>query len=459
MPSVPTCRMVSKALSRLLNEPVEESHTLGPDILVAALELLLRLNSTRSLCLNLLFNTAEDTVTNVPVTVSCAFKLHMCSRRLAHELRMADTWWDSTQRGTSAEREAEAVLANWLHVGELLVRLCQTVLVYCPTVSVFLAVMLPTTPERIDADLLRGILGDVCTALGSIKARRRAEAIPLRAAALTGDLRALHQQLLDTDAGPPPTSLLREDLNPPPAAPANDQNAGAGSGSEDDVLDIIVGIFSAASDLEEDAEWHRVACLEATEGPTDDAESLWEFDAPVQRRKRQAVREKAEAEKKAKRLKHGQRGPDLWDERGRESRGYRRRAGDSGGDHARGATSRASARHVDDIDKPERNKQEQPAADGAASAATPRAPTANGVVVAMASPQAESAADEVLPPEPVDAAESLQKFLTEHPEYMRVLQNPTKTLGDPRVKTMFMKDLQNYPAVQTFLASKGLVLG
>merc|ERR1712167_521785 len=53
---------------------------------------------------------------------------------------------------------------------------------------------------------------------------------------------------------------------------------------------------------------------------------------------------------------------------------------------------------------------------------------------------------------------ALQKFLAEHPEYMRVLQNPTKTLSDPRVKQMFVKDLQNYPAVKTFFESKGLQL-
>ena len=55
-------------------------------------------------------------------------------------------------------------------------------------------------------------------------------------------------------------------------------------------------------------------------------------------------------------------------------------------------------------------------------------------------------------------AEGLQAFLKDHPEFMRVLQNPKKCLADPRVKSMFVAELQNYPAVKTFLASKGLQL-
>lgn len=41
---------------------------------------------------------------------------------------------------------------------------------------------------------------------------------------------------------------------------------------------------------------------------------------------------------------------------------------------------------------------------------------------------------------------------------MRVLQNPKKCLSDPRVKSMFKSELDNYPMVKQFLATKGLVL-
>ena len=53
------------------------------------------------------------------------------------------------------------------------------------------------------------------SALSRVTGRRlRGKTVPLRAAALVGNLRALHQQLADTDARPPPTTLTREELCP-----------------------------------------------------------------------------------------------------------------------------------------------------------------------------------------------------------------------------------------------------
>eukprot|EP00421_Protoceratium_reticulatum_P036396 CAMPEP_0168464548 /NCGR_PEP_ID=MMETSP0228-20121227/55636_1 /TAXON_ID=133427 /ORGANISM="Protoceratium reticulatum, Strain CCCM 535 (=CCMP 1889)" /LENGTH=237 /DNA_ID=CAMNT_0008480055 /DNA_START=75 /DNA_END=785 /DNA_ORIENTATION=- len=179
-PSVPKSRMVSKALSLLLNKAPEDGPLAGPSAMAAALELLLRLSSMRSMCLNLLFSTVEESVAEgspagwpVPVIVSCAFRLHACGQRLARELSAADEGWVATERGSEAEAEAEDALAAWLHAGELLVNLCQTVLVNCPTASVFLAVVLPTgsPPENVDEAMLRGVLADVHAVLGRITGR------------------------------------------------------------------------------------------------------------------------------------------------------------------------------------------------------------------------------------------------------------------------------------------------
>ncbi|CAK0849305.1 unnamed protein product, partial [Prorocentrum cordatum] len=59
-PSPAKCRMVSKALTVLLNRTPGDGPVVGPAALAAALELLLRLSSARSMCLNLLFNATGD---------------------------------------------------------------------------------------------------------------------------------------------------------------------------------------------------------------------------------------------------------------------------------------------------------------------------------------------------------------------------------------------------------------
>merc|ERR1719491_2373603 len=107
----------------LLNRVPEDGQLAGPTAMAAALELLLRLNSARSMCLNLLFS-AEEVSTEggpvglpVPVTLSCAFRLGHCAHRLATELGTSDERWESTPRGSEGEVEAEEAIASWLHVG------------------------------------------------------------------------------------------------------------------------------------------------------------------------------------------------------------------------------------------------------------------------------------------------------------------------------------------------------
>merc|ERR1719282_471596 len=106
-PSVPKCRMVSKALSLLLNKVPEDGQLAGPTAMAAALELLLHLSSARSMCLNLLFSAVEESAAEgapigwpISVSVSCAFRLAQCAQRLARELSVADERWEVTQRGS-----------------------------------------------------------------------------------------------------------------------------------------------------------------------------------------------------------------------------------------------------------------------------------------------------------------------------------------------------------------------
>merc|ERR1712216_979494 len=77
-PPVPKCRMLSKALSLLLNR-VEDAMLVGPSAVAAGLQLLLHLASVNSMCSNLLFHASEDpgdaedddVDATVAVTLSC----------------------------------------------------------------------------------------------------------------------------------------------------------------------------------------------------------------------------------------------------------------------------------------------------------------------------------------------------------------------------------------------------
>lgn len=404
-PPVPKCRLVSKALSKLVNRQDGSDGSVGPAAMAAALELLLHLTASRSMCHNLLFSSDDSVSGWVPVSVDCAFRLPQCAQRLARELGAADERWEATTRGSEAAADAEDVLASWLFVGELLLRLCQGVLVNCPTASVFLAVMTNgAPPEHIDDATLKGVLSDVHSALSRITGRRlRGETVPLRAAALVGNLRALHQQLADTDAGPPPTTLTREELCPSTGV---DDAVVPPLDKDEDVLCEIVSLFSAAADLESDPEWHLVAALDAA----DVTEAGWEFDAQADRKRRQAALEKAESERRAKRLKT----------RGDRSEGRRR---------------------PEDAREKEKPRSKSPPPQASKAETTPAG------AVAPAEGQAVGG-----------SMDALQSFIKDHPEFLRVLQNPKKYLSDPRVKMMMLQALRDYPAVGSFLAAKGLLV-
>ncbi|CAK0828572.1 unnamed protein product, partial [Prorocentrum cordatum] len=146
-------------------------------------------------------------------------------------------------------------------------------------------VMLPgdgKPPEEVSEAMLKNVLADVSAVLIRVTGRsQRADSVPLRAAELVGNLRALQRQLLDTKQGPPPETLAREELCPPrhggasaePAA-AGQATAGAdgcaagGEAAVDDGADAmteIVALFDEAADVEADPEWHAVAELDSAD--------------------------------------------------------------------------------------------------------------------------------------------------------------------------------------------------
>jgi len=196
------------------------------------------------------------------------------------------------------------------------------------------------------------------------------------------------------------------------------------SGCQEDCVNAVaevVGLLDAAADLESSAEWVSVVELDSTDG--DDTKMEWEFDAGVLRKKRQDFLEKFESDRRAKRLKQQQ---------------------------------------EKQLEK-QRVEREEKTSAGAPTAPTSQSPT--DLVPKEAprpgqteKPERAEAAKKGAMDGKVNPAEALQGFLQDHPEFMRVLQNPKKCLADPRVKRMFVAELQNYPAVKSFLASQGLQL-
>lgn len=176
--------------------------------------------------------------------------------------------------------------------------------------------------------------------------------------------------------------------------------------------------------MDADTEWHAVAELDTADLPpaVGGIRAEYEFDATVHRRKRSAVLEKADADRKAKRQKQEKL-------RSEEESRARRKAAEADG----------SRKEEKEKEKPKANPTPTPAS---------AEPVAEVSIVPVQSKAASKAA-----PNP---AEALQGFLDDHPEFMRVLQNPKKCLSDPRVKSMFIRELENYPVVKSFLASKGL---
>lgn len=240
---------------------------------------------------------------------------------------------------------------------------------------------------------------------------RSLEDLKLALQAVQGDVSQILQKIealnkgLDMKVGGPvPTSLPLQSFAPPARKKENDsveakkggEDTWAGDDSTNAVAEVV-SLLDAAADLECDAEWSTVVELDSTD--SDDTKIEWEFDAAVLRKKRQDFLEKFESDRKAKRLKQQDKSLEKRDEKGMV-------------------------------------KQPDP----------PREKEIAGRAVATKSKDG------------VNPAEALQGFLKDHPEFMRVLQNPKKCLADPRVKTMFVTELQNYPAVKSFLASKGLQL-
>ena len=171
----------------------------------------------------------------------------LCAQRLARELGAADERWQATTRGSEASADAEDVLASWLFVGELLC-VCIRVTGELPNCFSFLGSDDKRSSARdIDDATLKGVLSDVHSALSRITGRRlRGETVPLRAAALVGNLRALHQQLVDTDAGPPPRILTCEELCPSTGV---DDAVVLPLDKDEDELCELVSLFHAAAAL------------------------------------------------------------------------------------------------------------------------------------------------------------------------------------------------------------------
>jgi len=439
----------------LLNkQPDHDGHAIGPGAMLAALELLNSLSSSRSMCLNLLFSAQQDPTNGAPgdgpvsVTVSCAFRLTHCVQRLGKELKLADERWEATPEGSEEETAAEEVLIAWLNVGSLLAELCRTVLLNCPTASVFLALMLPggAMPEKVDEAALKGVLAVVNGVLAKIAGGCRNGSIQVKAAEVVGTLYALEHQLLNFESGPPPTQLPAQDLDigrgvadavsaSDPSVVKSDAGKNGETTSEKpaapkddgDVLLELMSIFSDAAALEEAPEWHAAAALDVAEQPGEGA--MLEFDVASNRRKRKAAKEKADLEKKAKRQKQVQQ-----------------------------LALTSTSERPDARRRPPDMVVEQPKDKVAKKVPTPAA------AAAPASAQAASAAADAAPKAAAKAAtsagnqaEAMTNFVKDHPEFMRVLTNPKK-LSDPRVKSMFIKELQNYPGLKDFLASKGVNL-
>jgi len=334
--------------------------------------------------------------------------------------------------------------------------------------------MLPggAPPDKVNEETLKGILADVNTVLGRIIGRtQRSETVLLRAAALIGNLRALQMGLLDTKMGPPPATLSREELCPPRKEAGGSSAASAsklGRGMREDLedpLEEVVLLFDAAAELEGDADWHLVAELEAADAAVaGGTRGDWEFDGVAHRAKRKAAIEKAEADLRAKRQKQKERA-----ERDERALARNRRSSEvDGSSRTGGSDSKLPRKSSTTTSSPPSAATGQPSAAtsaGAAAAATaksgggkPPAATAPAAEVG-ATPAAEAPKAAAAPPAAAGQAEALQAFLKDHPEFMRVLKNPKKCLSDPRVKSMFMSELENYPLVKSFLAKKGLALG
>eukprot|EP00928_Gymnodinium_smaydae_P095593 TRINITY_DN8249_c0_g4_i1.p1 TRINITY_DN8249_c0_g4~~TRINITY_DN8249_c0_g4_i1.p1 ORF type:complete len:1883 (-),score=387.78 TRINITY_DN8249_c0_g4_i1:67-5715(-) len=447
--SVPKRRMATKALSLVVNRSsTDDGQTpVGSSAVAAVLELLVRLSSVKSTCLNLLFSPDEEVLLDagaedqVPVTVSCAFRLASVTQRVATELSMADEDWDASQPGSEAEADTEEILAAWLRAAALLVELCQSVVGCCPTRAVFLAVFAPgASIDSADDSQMSNVLADVREALNYITQRKRSEAIKARATAVLDKLMALQAALLELKQGPAPKVLPRDDFcvtSSETATPDRAVEASTAAVAEDDLLTDMVALFEAVDDMERNPDWAIAAELDPAQ-PS--AKAQWAFDAAAHRKKRQDALEKLESDRQAKRLKLA---PQLQPPPQQPRKRSRER------EKAPEAAARPTAPAMSPPATP------PPTATASLAAAVSQAVVPATAASAAPAAPAGVAAKAAAKPGP---AEALQSFMKDHPEFMRVLKNPQKVLSDPRVKSMFVAELQNYPEVRAFFESKGLKL-
>ena len=407
--SVPKCRMVAKAVNLLINKASDSHHS--SSTVSAALELLVGLCTPQWLCLNLLFSGSHENEDDkvVTVKVSSAFKLEKCMQRLAQELETATQQCRSVEKGSEDEAAALEDLAGWLQAVELMISLQRVVVENCPTSTIFLEVVLENSAASPGS-----LFGDVLQIMQGMPSGSEIGQVSRIVQAIT----ELRKELEAKPAGPVPSELFLQVFAPPVR----------GKGSQEDCANAVnavaevVGLLDAAADLESSAEWVSVVDLDSTD-VGDDTKMEWEFDAGVLRKKRQDFLEKFESDRRAKRLKQQQ-------EKQLEKQRMEREEKTSGAPASQSPTDpapREAPRQTGQTEKPERAERAEAAKKGAMDGK-------------------------------VNPAEALQGFLQDHPEFMRVLQNPKKCLADPRVKRMFVAELQNYPAVKSFLASQGLQL-
>ena len=418
--SVPKCRMVAKAVNLLINKASDSHHS--SSTVSAALELLVGLCTPQWLCLNLLFSGSHENEDDkvVTVKVSSAFKLEKCMQRLAQELETATQQCRSVEKGSEDEAAALEDLAGWLQAVELMISLQRVVVENCPTSTVFLEVVLENSAASPGS-----LFGDVLQIMQGMPSGSEIGQVSRIVQAVT----ELRKELEAKPAGPVPSELPLQVFAPPvrgkgslEAAKNSEDRSGYSQEDCANAVAEVVGLLDAAADLESSAEWVSVVDLDSTD-VGDDTKMEWEFDAGVLRKKRQDFLEKFESDRRAKRLKQQQ-------EKQLEKQRMEREEKTSGAPASQSPTDpapREAPRQTGQTEKPERAERAEAAKKGAMDGK-------------------------------VNPAEALQGFLQDHPEFMRVLQNPKKCLADPRVKRMFVAELQNYPAVKSFLASQGLQL-
>ena len=436
--SVPKCRMVAKAVNLLINKSPDEMHPASVSTVCAALELLLGLCAPQWLCLSLIFSVGDASdADTLPVTVSSAFKLGHCAHRIATELQSCCQQCHGAERGSEEEGAAFEELTSWLRAADSLISLCRRVVGHSPSAAVFLQVVKGgSTPQNLLEEFLLAL-----QQAPNNQPHLNGNYIPDQVSSVIKAVKRLREELAAKPPDPLPTvlpaSLFQQPVRPGRSAKSAAESAGDTglNGSADTAkelsdnsaraLEEVVSLLDAAADLEASAEWALVVELDPAEPPAEDAKMDWEFDAVTLRRKRQDFLEKFESDRKAKRLKQQQEKQlqeKQWVERAED------RSAAPGANAAASRTTGDPGDHTASDVKEEHRSTEPP-------------------------PKREPQDDESVNP-----AEALQSFLKDHPEFMRVLQNPKRCLADPRVKTMFVTELQNYPAVKSFLASRGLQL-